>query len=125
MSRSSVLGFGGLRAHRASSQRRRRAESNEFSRLFVEVTEKDVGPAHSGVPPQRILEQLSTVHVKCSNADCRDGGVYLMPTILEMLEHREPERLYMEMCPGSVPSVNNKLMAVKCQNMFCIRIRLA
>lgn len=93
-------------------------------RLFVEVSEKTIGPTESSAPPKRIFEQLSTVYVKCSDPKCRDGGVHLMPIISEMLEHGETERLFMEMCPGTVPSPTNQAVRVRCRNMFCVKALL-
>lgn len=96
-----------------------------FRRLFVEVTEKPFSPTEISASPRRIFEQLSALHVKCSGPDCRDGGIFLLPTIIQdMLQNQETERLLMEMCPGRVPSASNKPMHVRCQNMFCIRILL-
>jgi hypothetical protein len=95
-----------------------------FRRLFVEVTEKPIGDIESIALPKRIFEQLSDVHVKCSNLRCRNGGVFLTPIIREMLVKEESERLLMEMCPGRVPSRTNKWARVRCQNMFCIKVLL-
>ncbi len=107
-------------AFRALGQEGRRSPH----RLFVEVSEKAIGPTESSAPPKRVFEQLSTVHVKCSNPECRGGGVHLMPIILEMLEHGETERLFMEMCPGRVPSPNNRAVRVRCRNIFCVKVLL-
>ncbi len=95
-----------------------------FRRLFVEVTEKPIGDIESIAVPKRIFEQLSDVHVKCSNLRCRNGGVFLTPIIREMLVNEESERLLMEMCPGRVPSRTNKWARVRCQNMFCVKVLL-
>ena len=95
-----------------------------FRRLFVEVTEKPIGDIESIAVPKRIFEQLSDVHVKCSNPRCRHGGVFLTPIIREMLLNEESERLLMEMCPGRVPSSTNRFVRVRCQNMFCIKVLL-
>ncbi len=106
------------------------ATSNEsgteqaFRRLFVEVTEKPIGDIESIAVPKRIFEQLSDVHVKCSNPRCRNGGVFLTPIIREMLLNEESERLLMEMCPGRVPAHANKWARVRCQNMFCVKVLL-
>ncbi len=99
-------------------------KSQAFRRLFVEVTEKPIGDIESIALPKRIFEQLSDVHVKCSNPRCRNGGVFLTPIIREMLVKEESERLLMEMCPGRVPSRTNKLARIRCQNMFCIKVLL-
>lgn len=95
-----------------------------FRRLFIEVTEKPIADIESIAVPKRIFEQLSDVHVKCSNPRCRHGGVFLTPIIREMLLNEEPERLLMEMCPGRAPSRTNKWVRVRCQNMFCIKVLL-
>lgn len=95
-----------------------------FRRLFIEVTEKPIGAIERDASPRRIFEQLSDVHVKCSDPNCRNGGVFLAPIIREMLQNEEAERLVMEMCPGRVPSSNRKLVRVRCQNMFCIKVLL-
>ncbi len=95
-----------------------------FRRLFIEVTEKPIGDIESIAVPKRIFEQLSDVHVKCSNPRCRNGGVFLTPIIREMLVNEENERLLMEMCPGRVPSRTNKWARVRCQNMFCVKVLL-
>ena len=95
-----------------------------FRRLFIEVTAKPIGDIEIIAVPKRIFEQLSDVHVKCSNPRCRKGGVFLTPIIREMLVNEESERLLMEMCPGRVPSRTNKWARVKCQNMFCIKVLL-
>ena len=95
-----------------------------FRRLFVEVTEKPIGDIESIAVPKRIFEQLSDVHVKCSNPRCHNGGVFLTPIIREMLVNGESERLLMEMCPGRMPSRSNKLARIRCQNMFCIKVLL-
>ena len=95
-----------------------------FRRLFIEVTEKPIGDLESIAVPKRIFEQLSDVHVKCSNPRCRSGGVFLTPIIREMLVNEESERLLMEMCPGRVPSRTSKWARVRCQNMFCIKVLL-
>ncbi len=99
-------------------------KSQAFRRLFVEVTEKPIGDIESIALPKRIFEQLSEVHVKCSNPRCRNGGVFLTPIIREMLVKEESERLLMEMCPGRVPSRTNKWARVRCQSMFCIKVLL-
>lgn len=95
-----------------------------FRRLFIEVTEKPIGDIESIAVPKRIFEQLSDVHVKCSNPGCRHGGVFLTPIIREMLQNEERERLLMEMCLGRVPSRTNRWARVRCQNMFCIKVLL-
>ncbi len=102
-----------------------RKNAHAFRRLFVEVTEKPVGPTESSASPRRIFEQLSALHVRCSDPDCRDGGIFLLPIIQDMLQNRETERLFMEMCPGRVPSPSNQRLRVRCQNMLCIKILLA
>lgn len=102
----------------------RRQRKRTPRRLFVEVSEKAIGPTENSAPPKRIFEQLSTVHVKCSNSDCHDGGVHLMPIVLEMLEHGETERLFMEMCPGRVRSSSNRNARIRCRNMLCIKVLL-
>ena len=99
-------------------------KSQVFRRLFMEVTEKPIGDIESIAVPKRIFEQLSDVHVKCSNPRCHSGGVFLTPIIREMLVNEESERLLMEMCPGRIPSRSNKLGRVRCQNMFCIKVLL-
>lgn len=96
-----------------------------FRHLFVEVTEKPIGPTKSSRSPRRIFEQLSALHVRCSDPACRDGGIFLLPIIQDMLLNQETERLFMEMCPGRVPSPSNKRIRVRCQNMLCIKILLA
>jgi hypothetical protein len=96
----------------------------QFRRLFVAVTEKPIADIESIAVPKRIFEQLSDVHVKCSNRRCRNGGVFLTPIIREMLVNEENERLLMEICPGRVPSHSNKWVRVRCQNMFCIKVLL-
>lgn len=100
------------------------ATTRAFRRLFVEVTEKPIGPTESSTSPRRIFEQLSALHVRCSNPDCRDGGIFLLPIIQDMLRNQETERLFMEMCPGRVRSPSNKRIRVRCQNMLCIKILL-
>ena len=95
-----------------------------FRRLFAEVTKKPIGDIESIAVPKRMFEQLSDVHVKCSNLRCRKGGAFLTPIIREMLANEESERLLMEMCSGHVPSRTSKLARVGCQNMFCIKVLL-
>ena len=100
------------------------ATGHAFRRLFAAVTEKPIGDIESIAVPKRIFEQLSDVHVKCSNPRCRKGGVFLTPIIREMLVNEESERLLMKMCSGRVPSRSNKLTRVRCQNMSCIKVLL-
>jgi hypothetical protein len=95
-----------------------------FRRLFIEVTAKPIGDIESIAVPKRIFEQLSDVHVKCSNPRCRNGGVFLTPIIREMLVNEESERLLMEMCSGRVPSRTNKWTRIRCQSIFCIKVLL-
>ena len=94
-------------------------------RLYVEVTENVLGANEANDFPKRLFEQLSELHVKCTNLECRDGGVFLSPMIREMLQHQETKRLFMEMCPGRVPLPGNKSGWVRCQKMFCIKVLLA
>ena len=93
-------------------------------RLYVEATENIAGTKES-IFPKRLFEQLSDLHVKCTNPKCRDGGVFLAPMIWEMLQHHETKRLFMEMCPGRVQLPGNKSAWVRCQKMFCIKLLLA
>lgn len=94
-------------------------------RLYVEVTENVVGANEGNAFPKRLFEQLSDLHVKCTNPECRDGGVFLSPMIWEMLQQHETKRLFMEMCPGKVPLPGNRSAWVRCQKMFCIKVLLA
>ncbi len=74
--------------------------------------------------PRRLFEQLSDLHVKCTDPDCRDGGVFLSPIIREMLQHEETKQLFVEMCPGRVRVPSNRIVWVRCQKMFCIKVLL-
>ncbi|MDX1487157.1 MAG: hypothetical protein R3268_03075 [Acidiferrobacterales bacterium] len=94
-------------------------------RLYVEVTENAIG-GNDGIGfPKRLFEQLSDLHVKCTNPDCRDGGVFLGPIIREMLQNEETKQLFVEMCPGRVRLHGHRLGWVRCQKMFCIKVLLA
>jgi hypothetical protein len=93
-------------------------------RLYVEVTENAISANEGNAFPKRLFEQLSDLHVKCTNPDCRDGGVFLSPIIREMLQNEETKQLFVEMCPGRVRLPGNRLVWVRCQKMFCIKVLL-
>ncbi len=94
-------------------------------RLYIEVTENVIGANEGSAVPKRLFEQLSELHVQCTNPDCRDGGVFLGPIIREMLQNEETKQLFVEMCPGCVRVPGNRLVWVRCQKMFCIKVLLA
>lgn len=93
-------------------------------RLYMEVTENVMGANEGSAFPKRLFEQLSELHVKCTNPDCRDGGVFLGPILREMLQNEETKQLFVEMCPGRVRLPDKRAVWVRCQKMFCIKVLL-
>ena len=116
---------GGSDQNDQQSSRAAAKPATAHRRMYVEVTENVMGANEGSVFPKRLLEQLSDLHVKCTNPDCRGGGVFLSPIIREMLQNEETKQLFVEMCPGRVRLPSRRPVWVRCQKMFCIKVLLA